>query len=410
MNASFLKRLMAPHRPVLRALNVEGGEARFVGSFVRDGLLGHMSHDIDIATTHTPEDVCLLLGPQARIYKTGIKHGTITALWDEHTYEITTLRRDVNTDGRHADVAFTQQWEEDAARRDFTFNALYLDHEGHLYDYYGGQEDLAHKVVRFIGVPERRIREDYLRILRFFRFASRYGSSQFDEEGLSACLALKQGLTRLSQERIKGEMEKIFAGSLLTHIVPLFYRHGLFPLLGRHEVKSIDVWQSLFSLEQKASQRAPFEVQMHSLYGNNRPSFLLTRAEHTMYKALGFVIPPWAQEKAWPALWPLLLCDMPLDQAWAVVWLALAAHMSVGKLGVDEAFHILNAIAALNQTPPVFPVTGHDLIKLGVAPGPALGRVFQKTRDFWKKNDCEPSRDALLTWLQNEGLTPPRPR
>ncbi len=407
MSASFLKDLMAPHRPVLRALNVEGGEARFVGSFVRDGLLGHVSHDIDIATTHTPEGVCRLLEPRARIYKTGIKHGTITALWDEHTYEITTLRRDVHTDGRHADVAFTQQWEEDAARRDFTFNALYLDDEGRLYDYYGGQEDLAHKVVRFIGVPERRIREDYLRILRFFRFASRYGSAQFDEGGVSACLELKQGLTRLSQERIRGEMEKIFAGSLLAHIVPLFHLHGFFPLLGRHEVESIDVWQNLFSLTHKAGRQAPFEVQMRSLYGNSRPSFLLTRAEHVMYKALGFAVPPWAQEKSWHALWPILLCDMPVDQAWGVVWLALAEKISVGKVTVDEASHILNAIDALSKTPPVFPLTGHDLISLGVAPGPTLGRVFQKTRDFWKKNDCQPSRDALLAWLQNEGLTPP---
>ncbi|WOI52029.1 CCA tRNA nucleotidyltransferase [Parvularcula sp. LCG005] len=194
----------------------EIGEARFVGGCVRDSLLGvppgHAGRtDIDIATTTEPGVVMKALEKaRIRVIPTGIEHGTVTAIIDRVPYEITTLRSDVTTDGRRAIVAFTTDWRADALRRDFTINALYLSVDGTVYDDVGGQTDLAAGVVRFIGVAEDRLREDFLRILRFLRFTARF-SDQLDETGWAACVACRDGLDRLSKERIWSEISKLFA-------------------------------------------------------------------------------------------------------------------------------------------------------------------------------------------------------
>ena len=189
------------------------GNARYVGGAVRDTLLGLEAHDIDIATPLEPAEVIARLDAAGiRSVPTGLKHGTITAIRDGDNVEITTLRRDVSTDGRHADVAFSHDWREDAARRDFTINALYADPATlEVFDYFGGLEDLHDKRVRFIGDARQRIREDHLRILRYFRFQARFGSQPADEEAENSCAELAPTLKGLSRERIGWELQNLLA-------------------------------------------------------------------------------------------------------------------------------------------------------------------------------------------------------
>ena len=193
-----------------------GRPARFVGGCVRDGLLGldQAGRDLDLATPEPPEQVIALLeaaGLQA--IPTGLAHGTVTAVADARRFEITTLRRDVATDGRHASVAFTDDFEADAARRDFTINAMSCDRDGRLFDYFGGRADLAAGRVRFVGPAAARIAEDYLRILRFFRFLAHYGRLPADAEALPACAAAAPAIARLSGERVQAEMRKLLAAT-----------------------------------------------------------------------------------------------------------------------------------------------------------------------------------------------------
>ncbi|HET8749221.1 MAG TPA: CCA tRNA nucleotidyltransferase [Sphingomicrobium sp.] len=204
------------HRGVPRlldALGAEAGLSRYIGGAVRDDLLGLPFSDIDLATRLQPDDVIARL-ERARIkaVPTGIDHGTVTAVSDGHPFEVTTLRRDVSTDGRRAIVAFTDDWKEDAARRDFTINALSADPlTGQIFDYFGGLADLQHRHIRFIGDPLQRIAEDHLRILRFFRFHARFDAGEPDAAALDACTKRANDLMALSRERIADELLKLLA-------------------------------------------------------------------------------------------------------------------------------------------------------------------------------------------------------
>jgi poly(A) polymerase len=198
--------------PETRAVMDALGEARFVGGVVRNSLMGREVSDIDIATPLTPDEVTKRLeAVKLKAVPTGVEHGTVTAISNGRPYEVTTLRRDVSTDGRRAVVAFTTDWAEDAQRRDFTMNALYADATGEVFDTVGGVADLKAGRVRFVGDPVTRIREDFLRILRLFRFHAWYGKGEIDKPALQACAAEKAGLRQLSGERIAKEMLKLLA-------------------------------------------------------------------------------------------------------------------------------------------------------------------------------------------------------
>ncbi len=210
------------------ALGAAEGDARFVGGAVRDTLLDIPVADVDIATRHTPEAVVARLKAAGiRTVPTGIAHGTVTAILDGRPIEVTTLRRDVSTDGRHAVVAFTDDWKQDAARRDFTMNALYADPAtGTVHDWFDGLADLAAGRVRFIGDPLQRIAEDHLRILRFFRFHARFGAVP-DAAGLAACTARANDLMALSRERIAAELLKLLVARDAVTVVRLMVDHGI---------------------------------------------------------------------------------------------------------------------------------------------------------------------------------------
>ena len=214
---------------IIRCLHEAGHEAYLVGGCVRDTLLGHASNDIDAATRHLPAaviDRCKAAG--IRTIPTGIDHGTVTAILDEGPVEITTLRRDVSTDGRRATIAYTDNWREDAARRDFTINALYADPlTGAISDYFGGIADLEARRLRFIGDAAARIAEDHLRILRYFRFLARYGDNELDSSAYDACVTAANSLMALSRERIADEMLKLLGVTAPVPALRLMIEGGI---------------------------------------------------------------------------------------------------------------------------------------------------------------------------------------
>jgi len=400
-----------PHQEVLRLLAQEQGEGRFVGSAVRNSLCGERIDDFDIATTHTPDRVTALLTRGGhKVYPTGLKHGTVSAHVGGFFYEITTLREDTKTDGRHAEVRFTQDWEVDAGRRDFTINALYLNAKGELTDFHEGVKDLKAGVVRFIGDPQVRIQEDYLRILRFFRFQARYGAGVFHEKSYQACLALKEGLQRLSHERVCKELSKIFEGPQALEMAHLFEKEAFWPLWGVMHTDAL-LFQNVSALvkqvalseaasgealdrdiiHQTSKDRLPFSwcVLLKSLYGKEPPHFLLERVQKAMWKALDSVLKPvrqkqldadWVKEKsiieecavkehvkegapkgslkAFKALLALYRFRYGKEQTDEALWLLMAHDMSCeqaagafegGRTDESDQIVLLNAVARCKQ-------------------------------------------------------------
>ncbi len=244
-------------RAVFDALTAGGAEARAVGGAVRNALMGVPVKDVDIATTALPEDV-MRLAERAGLHPvpTGIEHGTVTVVANKMPFEVTTLRRDIETFGRHAKVTFATDWREDAMRRDFTMNALYCDAEGTVHDPLGGYGDLQTKRVRFIGDARQRIREDYLRILRFFRFGAQYGDADApDADGLAAATAEKAGLAQLSGERIRAELMLLLAAPSAVPALRSMRDSGIIePLLGVEG--NVELVERLAAIEQTLG-RAP---------------------------------------------------------------------------------------------------------------------------------------------------------
>jgi poly(A) polymerase len=236
------------HLPLLKlqaifsAIQHAGGECRLVGGCVRDSLVGAIPKDIDVATTLLPEhSMSVLRECGFTCIPTNMRYGTITVIQDDFYCEITTLRSDIKTYGRQAEVKFTVDWQEDAARRDFTFNAIYMSLDGKVYDFWGGVEDLKQRKVRFVGEPRQRIAEDYLRILRYFRFYSYFGGEQIDAPSLQACAEAKECLLQLSAERIRAELLKICAASHVAAALQLMLQNAILPII----IPEIKVLQTL---------------------------------------------------------------------------------------------------------------------------------------------------------------------
>ena len=218
-------------RKVLGILNA-GGTTRVAGGAVRNALLGVPVADVDLATTLAPEAVMAKAKDAGLgVHPTGLEHGTVTVVADGRPFEVTTLRIDVETFGRHARVHFTDDWEADARRRDFTMNALYCDADGKVHDPLGGYRDLERRIVRFVGKPQARIREDYLRILRFFRFNAQYGRGKPEPEGLKHSVRLRRNLLKLSSERIRQELWKLLAAPGAIAMLRIMRKHGVTRIL-----------------------------------------------------------------------------------------------------------------------------------------------------------------------------------
>ena len=342
------------------------GETRLVGGAVRDTLAGEEVKDIDLATRLAPQDVVLRLEKAGiKAVPTGIAHGTVTAVLSSGPVEVTTLRRDVSTDGRRATIAYTDDWREDAARRDFTINALYADPEtGEIFDYFGGVDDLAAGIVRFIGEPFQRIAEDHLRILRFFRFHARFGKGSPDAASLAACAARANDLMALSRERIADELIKLLTLPEPVETVRLMLTHRIFaPVLP--EIVSAAGLAALIAIEDAADP-----VRRVS-------SLLPADPDKTGAVAKRLKLSKLATKR--------LVLAAAREAADAINPRALAYR--IGLEGARDRLMLGGHAAALatldGWTIPIFPLTGGAIVARGIKAGPDVARLLQAAEAQW---------------------------
>jgi poly(A) polymerase len=371
------------HPALARIIEALGpGSARIVGGAVRDTLLGIETADVDLATVHAPEHVIdLLEAARIKAIPTGLQHGTITAVANDEVYEVTTLRRDVATDGRHATVAFTDDWQEDAARRDFTINALYADPAtGELFDYFGGIEDLKTGRVRFIGDPLVRIAEDHLRILRFFRFLARFGDEP-DAAGLKACADRANDLMALSRERIANELLRLLVAPRAFQVVNLMIEQGIFrPVLP--EITDAARFGALIERE-AAANIAPDPIRALAALLPADPKVALDvgarlkLSKKQRQQLESATLPPDAEPRA------------------------LAYRLGV-DLAIDRLLLAGSDVSALaDWTPPRLPLSGGDLVARGLQAGPDVARTLRRVEDRWI-SESFPDAERVATIADEE--------
>ena len=360
--------------PALRAVLAALPSARVVGGAVRDALAGRPVADVDLATPEPPDRVIdALAAAGLKHAPTGLQHGTVTAISGGRGFEVTTLRTDERTDGRHAEVAWTTDWEQDAARRDFTINAMSMQADGAVFDYFGGIEDLAQGRVRFVGDPARRIAEDYLRVLRFFRFLARYGSAAADAATLQALSASVPGLGRLSVERVWSELKRILAA---PDPVDAIRRMSALGILGAvlPEATGLD------ALERLVRSGAPPDpllrlTALHPGAADLVERFRLSNTEAGLLRGLSGPAPDpvWRDDDLRRAM-----ADTPPATLVGRTWLA----------GGDAAPWAALRHRLTSVRRPVFPLHGRDALALGVAAGPLVGVLLAEVRTWWMQGGC----------------------
>jgi poly(A) polymerase len=355
---------------LLGALDADEGITRYVGGAVRDDLLDLPVSDVDLATRLEPEDVVQRLeAARIKAVPTGIDHGTVTAVSDGHAYEVTTLRRDVSTDGRRATVAFTTDWEEDAARRDFTINALSADPvSGRIFDYFGGLDDLLARHVRFIGDPLKRIAEDHLRILRYFRFHARFGTGEPDRAALDACTMRANDLMALSRERIADELLKLLALDDPSATVAIMLERGILkPVLPEIAAERLSSLEALITAERAA------EIGPDSL---RRLAALLPRDSAA---AQGVAVRLKLSNKARKRL----ACAAQSELGTAPEALAYRLGRDCAADRLLLAGRAADAAGIARWHPPKLPIGGGVLIERGLPEGPIVARTLRTIEDRW---------------------------
>lgn len=350
---------------------------------MRDALLGKQVKDIDIATPLLPAAVTKLLESGGlKVVPTGLDHGTVSVFDGEWRFEITTLRKDTACDGRHAEVAFTADWEEDARRRDFTMNALYATQEGEVVDVTNGIADLRQGIVRFIGNAEDRIQEDYLRILRFFRFFAYYGKGAPEAAGLAACRKHKTGIEKLSGERIQQEMMKLLGAPDPRAALKAMQACGVFPLLFLNE-------EHLASLPEKylppltrlalLMHGKPSEKLLAHWKMSRKDAHYLTQITESP------LIVPHTEEKNQKQLLRTYQAEIFQD----LVVISEALNREQGRY--PEMLEL-----ARSWPLPIFPVKGSDIMELGFQPGPEVGTWLRELETYWESEDYKPTKQELL--------------
>jgi poly(A) polymerase len=390
LRAGALARLLA-------VLNRDGEEARVVGGAVRNALLDEPIGDIDLATTAVPGEVMRRAAAAGfKPVPTGIEHGTVTVVIEGRPFETTTLREDVETFGRHANVRFGRDWRKDAERRDFTMNALSATADGVVHDYVGGLDDLAVRRVRFIGDAGARIDEDYLRILRFFRFHAAYGRGLPDAAGLAACIAARAGLEQLSRERVRMELLKLLIARHATPVLAVMAESGLLvPVLGG--VPYLASFENIAKVEAAAGVQPDPVQRLGALAACTEEDaerlwqrLRLSNAEHGRLQSMAegwWTIAPSDEQGARALLYrlgPERFVDRVL-LAWARAWPQGAA---------DTAWRTL-AVLPGRWIAPVFPLKAADFIKRGVPQGPKLGAALREAEAAWIAADF-PSDAAAI--------------
>ena len=387
---------------VFAALAATGGVSRAVGGAVRNTLLGQPIDDVDIATTATP-DAILSAARASGLHAipTGLQHGTVTLVADGVRFEVTTLRRDVETDGRHAVVAFTGDWALDAGRRDFTINALYCDADGTLFDPLGCSADLLPPHVRFIGDARARIREDYLRILRFFRFSARYGCGEIDRVGVDACAAERAGLARVSAERVRVEILKLLTTARAADVCRTMQAYGfLMPIVGMPPQPSqlarlVEIEAATGLVPDPIRRLAALALYPHADANALAQRLRLSGDERDRLKTIAA---QWAHVRYAAAAIDDRRCIYRHGAAGfrdtlLVVWAA-------GGADVGDRYWSQRLSLADTWTAPKLPVTGQDVMALGIAGGPEVGRHLARIEAWWLAADFTPNRAACLAELQ----------
>ena len=377
---------------VIEALASRGSEVRFVGGCVRDLVADREIADVDVATPDSPADVTdLLLAHGIKVVPTGLSHGTVTAVIEGISVEVTTLRVDVATDGRHAEVAFTSDWQADAARRDFTINAMSLGPSGDLFDYFGGLRDLERGRVRFVGDAKGRIVEDRLRVLRYFRFLAHYGRGDPDDEATAACAAARASLGCLAAERVQSELfgllgaphplpALVLMGSIgvLQHVLP---EAGELTALGRLTgIDDRDPVRRLAALAPRAGETVARRL----------------RCSRIVRQRLVRLAPP---VLALDADWPVrqqrqALYDLGTTTFRDLVLLAWAAD---GSWRAGRWRAMLDTAARWES--PSFPLRGRDALAAGIRPGPEVRAMLEVVETWWRRKDFKPDRASCLERL-----------
>jgi len=403
LDAAWLRE--GPLSRLLSVLERDGEEARVVGGAVRNALLGEPVHECDVATTAVPDEVGRRVSKAGfKAVPTGIAHGTVTVVIDGQPFEVTTLRKDVETYGRHAKVEFGRDWAGDAQRRDFTINALSAAPDGTVYDYTGGLADLAARRVQFIGDARTRIEEDYLRILRFFRFHAAYGHGNPDQSGLHACIAARAGLDQLSRERVRMEMMKLLLAVRATPTLAVMSEVGLLlRVLGG--VPYLAAFEMMSKVEHESGV-APDAARRLGALGVATPEdadrlwqrLRLTNVEHGRLGVMGaewWRLSPRQGNQAARAQLYRLKPEHYVDCA-LLAWARSQAPAH------DEAWRALVSLPR-RWTAPIFPLKAADFMQRGIDKGPALGAAMRAAEAAWIGAGFPAGADALDAIVTGSG-------
>ncbi|MGC1575360.1 MAG: CCA tRNA nucleotidyltransferase [Beijerinckiaceae bacterium] len=400
---------------VLDALDGHGEETRIVGGAVRNALMGLPVTEVDLASTAVPNEVTRraeLAGFKA--VPTGIEHGTVTLVLRGRPFEVTTLREDIETDGRRAVVRFGRSFAADALRRDFTMNALSLDRSGTVHDTVGGLADVAARRLRFIGDARLRIKEDYLRILRFFRFHASYATGPLDAEGFEAAIGLREGLRLLSAERVRNELLKLIKAPGAAATAQEMLAGGFWPLIlgGVPHVSrfkaALETQASSPDMAGAVARLAALAVLTSEDAARLRQRLRLSNAQAALLGAIGSIIErlhgPLSRKTDAEA--KREIARLVLDHGAESVRIALAIELAgSGNASVAELSRFASAI-------PPFPFSGADLLKRGMAAGPEVGRLLAQAREDWINEGCpleKPALASILDRAMETGGRPPRP-
>lgn len=391
---------------LFKAVETHGGVLRFVGGSVRDVIAGMDGFDLDLATDLSPDE--LVEACEESDIKTiplGIKYGTVGVLIDNEVLEVTSLRKDVSTDGRHAEVEFTTDWETDAGRRDLTINAVYADENGNVFDYYNGIEDLENGIVRFIGNASQRVKEDYLRILRFFRFYSIFSKTPINKKALEACVENAEGLQELSMERIRDELLKILVTPKVAETITIMADNEILSyILPRPDVKNI---QALRFLSEKLNtnliEKNPI-VRLFILFTPDETfaNSIASRMKFSKKQKLDFVdlakisasLEDFSDKNALMKMIYLHGKNFACDK--------LIIEQSLQQKILPDWVEILESIK--NADVPVLPVRGQDIIALGIEGNLNIGKTLDVLEKLWIDSNFTLSKQDLLNNVKSSKI------
>jgi poly(A) polymerase len=380
---------------VLGALAAGGAEARFVGGSVRDALLQQRIGDIDIATSASPERVIELLEKaRIKVVPTGLGHGTVTAIVPPRHFEITTLRRDVETYGRHARVAFDADWAEDAARRDFTINAMFLDPDGTIHDPVGGLPDLRARRIRFVGDPATRIAEDVLRLLRYYRFEARFGTGNGDAQARGACRAAAHLLPTLSGERVQQELVKLLEAPDPLAGLQMMQEDGVLAV-AVPEARHLDRLRRLMLIEGAADPLLRLAALIE-VDGEGAVALAARlRFSNVWRDRLRGLSPPRPIDPQGDVRTQRRALYRLGVERYRDIAVLLAADEKMSRTRLTEILDL-----ACTWTPPVFPLAGRDVTALGIPTGERVGKLLATVHDWWEAGDFTADRAQCIAHLK----------